>query len=188
MKSELFWLRNHLTETLGADVTEVNCGDALRVFAWNQGNSDVLVTLGMSTREQFISPASAASPNKNPRSELLMISDAQFRQASCALLADLAEYPFTHHTFLYWFHFMPLGRAVVKNSQLTSVLFTMPCVGSSEFWTARSPQSQRVDLLQVIPISEAEREYCKSNGVERLEELFETSNLDIGDFLRSSIV
>jgi Suppressor of fused protein (SUFU) len=66
----------------------------------------------------------------------------------------------------YW-HRVPLGGSITRDSVLHHVLIAPPNSYSAQF----SLSSGKVDLLHVVGITEKEREYAKTNGSEALLKL-----------------
>lgn len=84
-------------------------------------------------------------------------------------------------------HTFPIGEPFVPGSTLDAGLVSLPYPFGPElerFDDAGSP----VRLLWLLPITAAERQFKKVNGLEVLERLFEASGLSYWDFGRASVV
>lgn len=145
----------------------------------------ILMTCGMAERPQKALEGRSLRPN--PRTELIIHGKSEDAEILAQTLADLALYPKKNDTFFHWFHTLPLGRPIVPNSRLDGVLFSFPIMGDADFYTFKC-DGQRIDVLQVVPISPQERELAREKGAQFLDELLEKKYTPISDMLRASIV
>lgn len=106
------------------------------------------------------------------------------------VLKGLAEMPFVDDTYLHWFHTIPNGKPMTaKPSLLTSFLLLPPYFEEQAFGQSFLVGGNQVQPLMLIPITEAERQFAMENGVEALEERFESGGFDpIIDESRASFV
>lgn len=94
------------------------------------------------------------------------------------VLKNLAELPFQSETFLHWHHTVPNGQPMTAGpSQLTSFFFLPPYFESEEFDTMKI-DGDGVNILWLVPITEAEREFAVANGSQALEDLMVEQELD----------
>lgn len=111
-----------------------------------------------------------------------MLSSSAHSSACAVTLCDLAHYPSESNAALHWFHVLPLGVAIVPGSRLTSLLLTMPWIGKADFFSCKA--EPRIDIVQAIPITEAERSLFQTEGVDALEEALEDTGADLTDLYR----
>ncbi|MHC4884757.1 MAG: suppressor of fused domain protein [Planctomycetota bacterium] len=96
-----------------------------------------------------------------------------------SVLKGLAEMPFDDKTFLHWWHTVPNGMPMTaEKSLLTNYLFLLPYFEQETFDTLEINED-RVDLLWMVPITDAELEYKVANGAEALEKVFEEKGMDL---------
>jgi hypothetical protein len=182
-------VKKHFQRHLGVGARKVIAGGGVDVVMWpdpDDPDTVVLATVGMAARAQHL-PKEASCPSAKPRTESVMYSRKDSVRDAAALLEDLAEYPAREQTFLHWWHALPLGRAIALGSGLSSVFLSFPDFMSSEFATFTA-ERKRVDILWVIPISEAERKVFDARGANKLEELLESKEVPLADFARASTV
>jgi len=134
-----------------------------------------LITGGMSDRRQNLPPD--VRDSIAPRAEILMYAKEPKRWMF-SVLKGLAEMPSMEETYLHWYHTVPNGQPMTeKPSLLTSFFFLPPYFEPEEFDTLRV-QGDEVDILMLLPITEAEREYAIEHGSDALEELMSESEFD----------
>jgi hypothetical protein len=145
-----------------------------------------LITGGMSDRRQNV-PADAGS-HIAPRAEILMYVRKP-EHWMFAVLKGLAEMPFDDDTYLHWYHTVPNGKPMTARvSQLTSFFFLPPYFEEDGF-DSLIVEGDRVHILMLLPITEAEREYAMQHGSQALEEVMSSSDFDpVVDEERSSLV
>jgi hypothetical protein len=107
-------------------------------------------------------------------------------QSASALLADAARYPSRHHSFLHWYHLLPLGRPIVSGSKLDSLLFTFPPIEDERFATFQVG-AMRIDVLWTVPLSSSERQFADENGIGELEAALEEHGAAVSDFFRDPV-
>jgi hypothetical protein len=129
-----------------------------------------LITGGMSDQPQFVP---RDSPKHVSRRVELMMYVRQPAPWMFSVMKGLAEMPFDDRIFLHWFHTVPNGMPMTaKPSLLTSFFFLPPYFEEKGFDSLKLGRS-KVDILWLVPITEAERVYAAKHGSERLEKLHE---------------
>jgi hypothetical protein len=84
-------------------------------------------------------------------------------------------------------HTVGLGESWVPGSSLDSVLISLPYLWGSKL--EHCPLADRhVQVLWVLPITNAERTFARENGVDALEARFEQVKLNYLDYFRASVV
>ena len=146
-----------------------------------------LITGGMSNHRQSLPPD--APEQMAPRAELLMYV-REPKPWMFRALKDLAEYPFKEETFLHWWHTVPNSRPVGSEASLLSAfLFLPPYYENPETFGSLEIDGDRVDMLWVVPITNAEHGYALENGNHALDELLAKAELDpVVDEQRMSLV
>ena len=84
-------------------------------------------------------------------------------------------------------HLVPIGEEWVKGSKLESVLLALPYLWGPKLEDCLLPQ-QHVRVLWAVPITAAEHEFAREQGVEALEARFEEVQLNYLDPFRQSAV
>jgi hypothetical protein len=84
-------------------------------------------------------------------------------------------------------HTVPIGESWEEGSALDVLLVTRPYIFGPTLEHCELP-AQHVQVLWIIPISQAERALARRDGFETLEALFEESNVDYLDPFRPSLV
>jgi hypothetical protein len=135
-----------------------------------------LITGGMSDQRQAI-PDELAS-ELAPRAEIMMYV-REPKPWMFNVLKGLGEMPSTDKTFLHWFHIVPNGMPMTAEpSQLTNFLFLPPVFESDDFGRLRL-EDDRVDILHLVPVTDAESQLAREQGIERLLELFAERGYDL---------
>ena len=130
-----------------------------------------LITGGMSDLPQPRVPDGIS-----PRAEIMLYAPEP-RGWMFNVMKGLAEMPFDDDTFLHWFHTVPNGMPMTAEpSLLTNFFFVPPYFEGAEFDTLKVGGDD-VDILWMIPITDAELEYKLEHGSEALEELFDEHEL-----------
>ena len=169
-------MRRHYDQHLGEPLETVAIARGVRVLAYRAPYPEDLVLVTDGLRDLPAPPAQQAI-------ELLMLAPATQASTCAATLVDLAHYPWERDAPLHWFHVLPLGMGIVPGSPLTSVLLTMPWLGTADFFSRLG--DRRVDVVQVIPITEVERALFVARGLEALEGALE--EVDLTDLGRASV-
>lgn len=134
-----------------------------------------LITGGMSDDRQ---PALVdIKEDVAPRAEIMLyVHEPQ--QWMFHVLKSLAELPFESGSFLHWHHTVPSRVSMTgRESLLTSFFFLPPYFESDEFDSLKI-DGDRVNILWLVPITDAEREFAVANGPEALEGLMVENELD----------
>ncbi len=84
-------------------------------------------------------------------------------------------------------HLMPLGEPWLEDSACDAVLVSLPYPFGPDLEVCRL-DSGIVRFLWLLPITTAEREFCKQNGVELLEQKFDECRLRYWEVDRASVV
>ncbi|MFI7545221.1 suppressor of fused domain protein [Actinoplanes sp. NPDC049599] len=84
-------------------------------------------------------------------------------------------------------HTVNFGKELWDGSSLDHGFLSFPYVEAAEF-SSFECESGRTAVAWLIPITSAERDYKKENGVEALETLFESHSLDYLNPSRASLV
>lgn len=142
-----------------------------------------LITGGMSDLRQ-----PGIADGLSPRAEILTYAQEP-RPWMFDVLKGLAEMPFGYDTYLHWWHTVPNGMPMTaKASKLTNFFFLPPYFEDAEFDTLRI-DGDDVDILWMIPITDAELQFKLEHGADALEQLFESKGLNrIIDESRKSLV
>jgi hypothetical protein len=117
----------------------------------------------------------------------MMLATSQDLADAAQLVKDLASYAEAKHTFLHWFHLLPLGRRLREDASVTHVLLTVPPISDAGFSTVQL-EGKRIDILWVVPITESEWSFARRQGIDALEELLERTNANVLDLRRASTV
>jgi Suppressor of fused protein (SUFU) len=145
-----------------------------------------LITSGMSNERQ-VEPEDCAE-HMSPRAEILMYvfepKDWMFDA-----LKVLAEMPFQDETYLHWWHTVPFGMPLGEEPSLLTAFFFLPPYFEPEGFTDLELDSDGIDFLWAVPITEAEREYAIEYGSQELEKVLEDAELSpVVDESRESLV
>ena len=84
-------------------------------------------------------------------------------------------------------HTFPIGEPWLPGSICTSMLVCLPYPFGPELENCRSAEGD-VRVLWLLPITEAERQYKKSAGLEALEQRFDSGELEYWRADRASLV
>jgi hypothetical protein len=175
----------HYRKHLGQERSVLARSRKIRVLAFGDPDPDadgsviLMATVGMSAPDH-------CAEGRRP-TELVMFAADEDAKALSQVLADLAHYPRAHETWLGWGHTVSLGRPIIEGSRLDAVLFVPPSLGKRGFASIGRGAS-RIDVLQALLITEAERRLCAVEGCESVEELLEQSDVSIVDLERDSVV
>lgn len=91
-----------------------------------------------------------------------------------SVMKGLAEMPFESKTFVHWFHTVTTGKPTSSEaSVLTNFLFVPP-VFEAKALEGLSIAEERVDVLQLLPITDAGLQYKLTNGAAALLKVFGT--------------
>ena len=119
------------------------------------------------------------------RSEYIIV--AQEKSARhVALLAMTAHYHLTGEA-LDVGHTFPLGEPWLPGSSLDQMLVSLPYPFGPELEIVKA-DGVHLDILWLLPITKAEREFKRATGAEELEEKFEAAKIRFWDPHRASVV
>ena len=105
------------------------------------------------------------------------------------LLGGLANYPFTHKTYLHWFHTVRGDESRLPAGSSLLHVFLRPPSRECITIDALAIGGHAVNLLWVDMITDAELEYKLANGAEALIEKMDAAGLScVLDVHRSSVV
>lgn len=158
--------------------------DTIDVYRWPHPTNEkvvVLTTVGMATKQQVI-PHGRSCVSPRPRTEIMMLSRLDDVSLLSQLMIDVSAYPKKAHSFVHWWHVIPLGHSIVPDSRLCNLFFTFPPF-ESQFATLTT-EEERVDILWAIAISEDERALFETRGSDVLEQTFEEGNVYVTDLFR----
>ena len=120
-----------------------------------------------------------------PALELHLFSPIE-NESHLELLTMVAHYHLTG-AYLDVGHTLNFGRSWLPDSKCDHGLISLPYLDGPQLeWFEHG--GQRLRFLWLIPITSAEVEYKKRNGLDALEARFETANFNYVDAKRSSVV
>lgn len=135
-----------------------------------------LITGGMSDNRQ--TPLRLVSEGTNVRTEIMM-----YTRAACpwmfSAMKGLAEMPFEMNTFLHWFHTVPNGQPMTSEISWLTNSFFVPPVFETKALEGLSIAGEKVDVLQLVPITDAELRYKLKNGAAALLRIFAEHAYDL---------
>jgi hypothetical protein len=102
-------------------------------------------------------------------------------------LALLATYPFRNAIALAPLDTVYGARSLVDGSRLTSVLLALPTREPEEFAAADLGDGDVVQMLQVVPLTEAERQFASERGAIALLAQFARRGVDLADLQRQGV-
>lgn len=145
-----------------------------------------LITSGMSDARQ---PGLAEdTQGVGPRAEILMYVPSP-QGWMYNVLKGLAEMPFDDSTFLHWHHTVPNGMPMTATPSLLTDFFFLPPYFEQPGFDTLTLEGDNVDILWLIPITGAERDFAITNGSQALEDLFAEKELSpVVDEARESLV
>jgi len=145
-----------------------------------------LITSGMSNDLQPL-PQEAAK-FVSPRTELMMCV-REPKPWMFSVLKGLAEMPFEDNTHLHWWHTVQNGQSMTAEPSLLTAFFFLPPYFEETGFDTLQLGGQKVDILWLVPITEAERKFATEHGSQALEDLMSQKELDrVVDESRRSIV
>jgi hypothetical protein len=101
------------------------------------------------------------------------------------LLAMTAGYHRDHK--LGWAHTFPIGESWLPGSNCDSILVSLPYPFGPDLEICQLPEGH-IQYLWLLPITGAEREFFKREGLEALEQRFDDCALEYWKPLRDSVV
>jgi hypothetical protein len=84
-------------------------------------------------------------------------------------------------------HTVPIGEGWVPDSPLDALLVSLPYLWGPDLEHCQLP-GRHVQVLWLIPISEAERRFASENGFDALEARFEETGFDYLDPFRPPVI
>lgn len=178
----------HLQSAFGQPGSLLRHSDDMDVWVWEDAGCQGVVcvsTVGMSDRTQPPEPG-RNYPSVAPRIELMMYCHTPDADRIAELLLDLSRYAFERGNRLSWWQTIPLGAPIARGSSLTGLLLTIPPLEADD--VTFNIGKDRRDLVQVVPITVSELEFCRRHGIDAFEELLEGVDIDIADLSRSTVV
>ena len=124
-------------------------------------------------------------PGDSERLEVFILSPT-VDDSLVELMTMLAHYHRTLRAFGLG-HLLQFGRPWLPDSQCDSGLISLPYLDGPKVEWLKS-ETTSVRFLWLIPITCDERVYCRENGVEALESLFESNQFNYADPARASVV
>jgi hypothetical protein len=128
--------------------------------------------------------ASLLSPPGNKRLEFLLTTEKESPRA-VELLAMVAHYHRDRH--LNMFHSLPIGQPWLDGATCDHFLVSLPYPFGEDLEVCDLSDT-RVQILWLLPITRAEFEFKKANGVDALEELFDKAAIEYWRIDRESVV
>ena len=155
---------------------------------------DVYCTVGASRSTIPHSTHTSRDP-RGIRHEYLMHASNVYSEAVCEILLMIAEHPHIHNLEIGAGFVMPIGEPIVPNSALEYLYFTYPFLDDPHIYDPNPageidhPQTY-IQTLWILPISKAERQYLRTNGVEAFEAFLheQHSQRYDSDLLRRSLI
>lgn len=126
----------------------------------------------------------ARKGEKNPI-ELYLISPKK-SSALVEFLCAVADYNFTAHR-LGLGHTVNFGKPWLEDSLCDYGLVSLPYVDGPELEALRLPEGKSIRIIWLLPITKAEIEFKKLNGIEGLERAFDEAQIDYTDIHRASV-
>ena len=146
----------------------------------------VLITGGMSDVRQYV--PEDAPEHIALRAEIMMYA-REPKVWMFNALKWLAEMPFERKTFLHWWHSVPNGEPITAEPSLLTNFFFLPPYFEAEDFDTLSLDDDPVNILWLVPITDAEVQYKLEHGGQALEDLFTEKELDpVVDERRGSLV
>jgi hypothetical protein len=142
-----------------------------RVLEFQRGRTWGYATVGMSDGEAGGIEAFLVTPEQHPRAVEFLYALAHFHRTGARL--DLG-------------HTVNFGGPLWDGSSLDHGFLSFPYTEAAGFDSFDCGGAETT-VAWLIPITEAERDYKRANGVEALETLFETHRLDHLDPSRASL-
>jgi len=133
-----------------------------------------LITGGMSDLRQNVPETSNAAP----RTEIMLYA-RETKGWMYNVLKGLAEMPFDCNTFLSYRHTVPNGMPMTAEPSLLTSYFLMQPYFESKGFTPMPIDGEKADILLMIPITEAERDFAVKKGSEALLTLFFEQDFDL---------
>ena len=143
----------------------------------------VLITGGMSDQRQNI----PEDWDIAPRAELMLYT-LHPKGWMYSVLRGLAEMCFEKDTFLSYRHTIPNGRPMTSEPSLLTAFTFLPPQLEEDGFQSMQVDGDDTDLLLLVPITEAEREYAVEQGTDDLYNLFAQHLDPVIDEHRSCVV
>jgi hypothetical protein len=145
----------------------------LRFSPSDKRNSYTYATCGMSL------------PDDSERLEVFLLSPVA-DDCLCELMTMLAHYHRTLREFGLG-HLLQIGHPWLPGSQCDSGLISLPYLDGPKLEWMKTDETT-IRFLWLIPITTDERIFCRENGVDALESLFESSRFNYINPNRESVV
>jgi hypothetical protein len=145
------------------------------VFIWKSDEEvdiNTFSTIGMSDKDMN---------GADFRSELHFsvrghLTDAEITKIN-TFLANISVYPFIQDTHFDWFQLLSNPGQIPCFDKATSILFHPAFIENG--WDTIENEEKLVKILNVVPITEDERQIMKDKGFSALAEHFEKNNIDL---------
>jgi hypothetical protein len=145
------------------------------VFIWKSDEEvdiNTFSTVGMSDK---------AMSGADFRSELHFsvrgnLTDAEIKTI-CTFLANISVYPFIQNTHFDWFQILSNPGQIPCFEKATSIIFHPAFIENG--WDVIKNKEKLIKILNVVPITENERQLMKDKGFSALAEHFEKNNIDL---------
>ena len=145
------------------------------VFIWKSNEKvdiNTFSTIGMSDKDMN---------GANFRSELHFsirghLTDVEIAKIN-TFLANISVYPFIQDTYFDWFHLLSNPGQIPCFDKATSILFHPAFIENG--WNMIENEEKLVKILNVVPITEDERQIMKDKGFSSLAEHFAKDNIDV---------
>lgn len=92
-------------------------------------------------------------------------------------LANMAVYPFLNNTFFDWYHILSNPLEIPDFETANTILFLPAFVKNG--WDTIQFNKQIIKILNVVPITNIEKEIMKNRGIDALYSYFESEQIDI---------
>ncbi|HVX91561.1 MAG TPA: suppressor of fused domain protein [Candidatus Paceibacterota bacterium] len=169
--------RDHLGLAAGEITVDSSELPALRLLLHDtaeHGSPWTAVTSGMSARRMNLP---AAAVDRPCRAELVSYLPARTHEFTW-WLGWLAEFPFIDDTWLGHGHTVYSQQPLFSGSALQHFLILPPLVRTHRDMESEvNVEGDSVALWWVVPITDAEREFKRSNGLDALLDLFDSTGL-----------
>lgn len=154
----------------------------------------VFCTVGASLRMIPKSDLSTGDP-RGMRFEYLMHAPAEHAELACEFLLMIAEHPHIHQREVGPGYVLPIGEPIIPGSAIEFLYFTPPFLDDPHIYEVNPageidhPRAY-IQTLWVVPMTRAERDFLRKNGVEAFEALLHRSHSERYDaaFTRKSII
>ena len=170
----------------------------LTLEQWKKGPVETLKILSR-LRVAKLKPPAKMEPNcayctigtwelgdeKSSGFEFMMLTPFETPRAT-ELLTMSANYHRAHH--LGFGHRFPIGEGWLEGSKCDHFLVSLPYTVGSDFEICQVSDDHHIHIAWLLPITKAENDFARSNGVEALEQKFESIGLEYWNPQRKSVI